>query len=104
MIDVTTTNIADFGWTERQELIRLLTIWQEKGLPEGFDTDNVHVMFNKNSGKVFLTNDEYQAAMMNGDGMEIWHSCFNCGHEGFEEDCQLNDEGCNACFPKDNGQ
>jgi hypothetical protein len=36
-------------------------------------------------------------AMMNGDKLEMWHNCSNCGHEGFAEDCQLNEDGCNEC-------
>lgn len=35
--------------------------------------------------------------MLNDDKLEIWNNCFNCGHEGFQEDCQLSDEFCNEC-------
>lgn len=101
MKNITTTSIADFGYRERELILDILKAWQEQGLPEGFCDEQVVFMMNKDSGNVFLTNEEYQTAMMNGDKLEIWHSCFNCGHEGFEEDCQLNDSGCNACFPKD---
>jgi hypothetical protein len=96
--EITTTNLADFGYSEREELIRLLRAWHEKGLPEDFYNDQVTAMFNRNSGCVFLTNNDYQAAMMNGNKLETWYNCSNCGHEGFKEDCQLNDEGyCNEC-------
>ena len=101
MQDITTTNLADFGYTEREELIRLLTAWQEQGLPEDFYDCGVHAMFNKSSGYVFLVNEEYQTAMMNGDKLESWYNCPNCGHEGFAEDCCLNDDGCNECNPED---
>jgi hypothetical protein len=99
--DITTTNLADFGFREREILIQLLRAWHDQGLPEDFQDEEVQAMMNRNSGCVFLTNSEYQAAMMNGDKLEMWHNCPNCGHEGFEEDCQLNDEGCNECNPKE---
>jgi hypothetical protein len=99
--EITTTNLADFGYRERKELIRLLTAWHENGLPEDFYDEQVHPMFNRNSGNVFLTNSDYQVAMMNWDKLESWHSCCNCGHEGFKEDCQTDDEGCNECNPQE---
>lgn len=92
-----TTKLEDFGVRERRELIRLLQSWDQKGLPEGFDEDEVTAEFNPNSGEVFLVNSEYQVCMMNGTDLEIWHNCGNCGHEGFEEVCQLTDKGCNEC-------
>lgn len=94
---MTTTDLADFGSRERWMLVELLTAWDKQALPEDFCDDEVTPMMNKYSGSVFLTNSEFQVAMMNGDKLEMWHTCYNCGHEGFEEDCQLNDEGCNEC-------
>ena len=95
--NVTTTDIADFGIREKSLLIELLIACKEQGLPEDFYNDEVTPMMNKNSGDVFLTNSDYQTAMMNGSKLEIWHHCPNCGHEGFAEDCQLTEEGCNDC-------
>lgn len=99
--EITTTNLADFGPRERQMLVELLNAWEQQGLPEGFYDYEVNCMMNRNSGSVFLTNDEFQVAMMNGDKLEMWHNCPNCGHEGFQEDCQLNDEGCNECYSEE---
>lgn len=93
----TTSDLEDFCYVERMELIRLLMAWNEHGLPEDFDSEGVLPMFNKDSGNVFLTNSEYQVAMMNGDKLESWYYCHNCGHEGFADDCTLCEEGCNQC-------
>lgn len=97
--EITTTNLADFGSRERGILIDLLTAWEKQGLPDDFYEEDVVPMFNRNSGSVFLTNSEFQAALINGSKLETWHNCFNCGHEGFIEDCQLNDNGCECCKP-----
>lgn len=101
MSNTTTTDISKFGSRERWMLVELLTAWDKHGLPEDFYDDEVTAMMNMNSGNVFLTNSEYQVSMMNGGKLESWYSCPNCGHEGFSEDCQLNDEGCNECKTKE---
>ena len=95
--EATTTNLADFGSRERGLLVDLLTAWKKQGLPHDFYEEEVIPMFNRNSGNVFLTNSEFQVCMMNGDKLECWYTCFNCGQEGFIEDCKINDCGCNQC-------
>lgn len=97
--EMTTTNLSDFGVRERLLLIELLTAWNKQGLPKDFYTQDVIVMTNRDSGRVFLTNSEFQCVLMNGDTLEMWHTCGSCGHDGFQEDCQLNDDGCNECNP-----
>jgi hypothetical protein len=99
--DPTTTDLAEFGSPERRMLVEILTAWEKRGLPDEFQDDEVRPMMNRNSGEVFLTNSDYQTAMMNGGTLEIWHNCPNCGHEGFEEDCQLTEDGCNECKPQE---
>ena len=96
-LEITTSDLGKFGSREIAMCFDLLKAWIEQGLPEGFYNEEVRPEMNRNSGYVFLTNSEYQVAMMNGDKLEQWHTCHNCGHEGFEEDCQLNDDGCNEC-------
>ena len=96
---MTTSDLSKFGGRERWLLVELLTAWDKQGLPEDFDNNEVVPMMNMNSGNVFLTNSEFQVAMMNGDKLESCYHCSNCGEEGFAEDCQLNDDGCNHCNP-----
>jgi hypothetical protein len=98
---MTTTDISKFGYSEIKELTKILNAWIEDGLPDDFYRDEVHPMMNMNSGHVFLTNLEYEVAMMNGDKLESWYHCAECGHEGFAEDCQPNENGCNECNPSE---
>jgi len=95
--EITTTNLSDFGSRERGMLVDLLTAWREQGLPHDFDANEVQAMMNRDSGWVFLTNSEFQVAMMNGDNLELLNKCSNCGYEGFSGDFQLNENGCNEC-------
>lgn len=93
-----TTDLAQFGSRERRLLVDLLQAWRAQGLPEGFLDEDVVPMMNKSSGFVFLTNSDYQAAMLNGDRLELFYNCPECGNEGFQEDCQLTeDHRCNEC-------
>lgn len=95
--ETVTSDLSKFGWREWVLLRELLDAMIDQGLPDDFEQCEVQPMFNRKSGCVFLTNSEYQAAMMNGDKLETWYNCFNCGHEGFAEDCKLCEDGCNEC-------
>jgi hypothetical protein len=80
--DTYTENLADFGTRERRMAAELLAA----DFPFTFSDDGVRVAMNQNSGFVFLVNNDYQCAMMNGDTMEIFHSTPYDGHEGFLSD------------------
>jgi hypothetical protein len=84
----TTTDFSDFGRQERKEMIKILLAWDEDGLPSDFYDDKVTFMFNQDSGNVFLVNSEYQVAMRNGDKLESFYVCPQCGHECFLEDIE----------------
>jgi hypothetical protein len=75
-------NQADFGSRERKMANKLL----ENELPIQFSTKGVRIAMNKNSGYVFLVNDDYQVAMMNGDELDIFHTLPHGGAEGFLTD------------------
>ena len=84
--EVTTTNLADFGWRERKMAAELLTVSCEQGFPEDFEDEGVQLMFNRNSGYVFFTNEEYQVCMMNGDKLESFYTTPYHGYEGFADE------------------
>lgn len=86
MDEITTTDLSKFGSRERKMVEELLHAWRKQGLPEDFNDDQVVPMMNTNSGNVFLTNSDYQVAMMNGDALESFYSCPECGHEGFKDE------------------
>lgn len=80
---MTTTNLSDFGYRELMILEKLLKAMREQGLPEDFYDDQVHPMMNQSSGNVFLTNSDYQVAMLNGDTLESFYFLSYHGNEGF---------------------
>ena len=78
-----TEKLADFGYREREEFIKILQIWQKNGLPENFYEAGVRIALNGNSGYVFLTNDDYQCCMRTGEELEMWYTLPESGLEGF---------------------
>ena len=89
---VTTTDLSAFGWREKKMASELLNAMIEQSLPNEFWDEKVTVMFNTHSSYVFLTNSEFQMAMLNGDNLEMWYTCSECGHEGFLEDMEHSPE------------
>jgi hypothetical protein len=84
--EITTTDLTKFGSRERRMAADLLRASCDQGFPDDFNDDEVVVMMNTHSGNVFLTNSDYQVAMMNGEKLESFYTCPECGHEGFKED------------------
>lgn len=97
MNEITTTDLSRFGYRERKMTRELLQAWEDQGLPEDFGDEEVTVMFNFYSGNVFLTNSEYQTAMLNGDMLESFYNCPNCGNEGFDNENGYEFKKYNGC-------
>ncbi len=84
--DAYTENLADFGYRELEEGGKLL-LAIKNGLPEDFSDDGIKLAFNRNSGYVFLTNDDYQVAMVDDDGkLYSFYTTPYSGYEGSAED------------------
>lgn len=83
-MDLYTEDLSKFGGRERHMAGKLLSA----NLPDGFDNSGVRVAMNMGSGYVFLVNEDFQVAMMNGNEMEIWHTTPYSGHEGFAEELE----------------
>ena len=90
--DIVTNNLSRFGMRELNMAARLLAAYCEQS-PD-FLGEHVQVMMNAMSGYVFLTDEDYAVAMMNGDELEQFHLCPECGNEGFAEELR---EGCECC-------
>lgn len=90
---MTTTDLSKFGYRELDMAGDLLKAIKN-GLPDDFDDDGITVMMNQDSGDVFLTNSDYQVAMVGDDGnLYSWYYTPYEGLEGSFEDLaeQYND-------------
>jgi DNA-directed RNA polymerase subunit RPC12/RpoP len=95
--EITTTDLSKFGYRELHLAKELLQALEDQGLPEDFNDDRLTIMFNMHSGNVFFTNSDYQVAMLNGDKLESFYNCPNCGNEGFAEDILTKSGKCKEC-------
>ena len=80
----TTTDLSHFGFRELKMAAELLTAYCEN--PPDYLGDGVQVMMSTESGNVFLTDEDFNVAMMNGDKLDAWLFTPYEGHEGFLED------------------
>ena len=93
MMEIVTADLSRFGHREREMAEELLRAWRVQGLPDGFENEEVTINLNTHSGYVFLSNEDYQVAMMNGDSLESYFYDFETGEEGFLE--ELSEEAIN---------
>jgi hypothetical protein len=84
---------------EREAVSEIIAAWGSYGLPASFEPRGVKFAFNRESGYVFLVNDDCQVAMLNGEKLDMFHFTPYDGHEGFIVDLleefvphQLNEE------------
>jgi len=86
MSKVYTEDLSEFGYRELDEAGKLLSSIKN-GLPDHFYDGGIKIGFNKNSGYVFLTNEEYQVAMLDNKGkLYSFYSTPYEGHEGSLEE------------------
>jgi hypothetical protein len=90
MNETLTSNWSEFGYREIEEAKKLLS-----HIKEIDSYGEVKVFFNKNSGFVFLSDDDFKVWLMDGDKIREWFNCPNCGHEGFRE--EFKDQDCADC-------
>jgi hypothetical protein len=92
-----TRDLSDFGQIERREAGRLLTtLGTVKDLTK-FLGDGVAVEFNTYSGMVFLVDEDYNVAVMNGHNLEDFHSCPNCGNEAVSSEFRSDFKSSDCC-------
>lgn len=103
IIDIVKADFSEFGSRELHMAAELLTTYDQMRrhgkLPEEWYDKGVHIAFNTHSGFVFMSNSDYQSMLMNGDKLEMWYNCSECGEEGFKEDIDWNEDEyhCGNC-------
>lgn len=95
MKNTITSNLAEFGYREKVIARYLLDAMINNGLPEDFEDSEVTIMFNKNSGYVFLTNSEHQVAMVSDGKLYSFYTTPYAGLEGSYEDLMLEYDSMN---------
>ena len=96
-----TEDWSEFGQREKKMAIDLLNAWRSNDYARDLDGlyagSGVRAAFNLMSGYVFLTNNEYEAFMLDeNDKLDIYLNCPNCGNEGFPP-YLLENPNCDEC-------
>jgi len=91
-----TQDYAGMGHVEREEASLLLKTYGTSKDDTLFLESGIKVEFNPYSGCVFLVDEDYNVAMMNGDRLENFFNCPNCGNEGMQSEFreQCTDDCC----------
>jgi hypothetical protein len=89
-MEIVTADLSRFGYRELQMAAELLHALKTSNDATRLLGDDVSLCMNTASGYVFLSDEDYNVAMMNGHVLEDWHTCSECGWEGFAE--ELDDE------------
>ena len=80
---------TDLGDMNLDEVVDMLKSFQEQNTTPAFKAmwyGTPTPTLNKESGYTFLTNSEYQVAMMNEDKLSMFINCGECGREEFEQE------------------
>jgi formylmethanofuran dehydrogenase subunit E len=94
---------TDISKMDLSEVTEMLSAYQEENTTRAFkamwyDEDTIPTL-NQESGYCFLTNSDYQVAMMNEGMLSMFINCGECGREEFEQEWDLENgkttcEGC----------
>ena len=100
-----TKNLEDFGFRELKEAGKLLTAYGSAEDNTRHLGEGVHICFNHQSGYVFLSDEDYNVAILNGDILEDFLTCPECGFEeadsNFEVGCV--DDCCRTYYQEMKG-
>ena len=77
-------NLSKMPVNAVEDAIAILIAYNNEGLPHDFYDDEVQLAYNEDSGMVFLTNREYEVAVLNEElgELESWYYTPYAGHEG----------------------
>jgi hypothetical protein len=97
MDKVVTSDLSKFGYREMDIAADLFKLYAT-GVAD-FLGSGVTVMFNTKSGFVFLTDEDFNVAVLSDDKTRLiqWFNCPNCGEEGSEDTLfSIDEHGCTA--------
>lgn len=90
---IVTCDLSQFGYCELGMAGDLLNAYA--AAPLDCLRDGITLNLNTHSGNVFLSDADFNVVMMNGDELEQFFSCPECGHEGFKEEMKhIGNENC----------
>jgi len=91
MSDIFTANFAGWGYRELEMAAELLEAFSDR--PVRFlDQSTLTVNISMSSGKVFLSDEDYNVGVMEEGKLVQFYSCPNCDYEGTQDDAKYDDK------------
>lgn len=87
MDKIVTSDLTEFGYRELDMAADLLKAYANNKNTVDFG-DNVNVFMNKNSGYVFLSDEDGKTGVLEDDEVVEFYSCGQCGNEGTQSDSE----------------
>lgn len=90
MDNIVTSDLTQFGYRELDMAADLLKAYANGKGATGFLGDGVNVFMNKNSGNVFLSDEDYNVGVLEDGKVVQFYSCPQCGNEGTQAEGEEN--------------
>lgn len=104
MNKIITKDYSEFGHREKEMARDLLQAYGTNDDKTEYLGQGVEVYFNLHSGYVFLSDEDYNVAIMNGSTLEDFIHCPDCGGEGVaSEFAEDNTDECCQEYANDMG-
>jgi hypothetical protein len=94
MENIVTSDLSEFGYRELKIAGQLLSTLKTDKDKTRFIDEGLTVFFNKKSGYVFLSDENFNVAMMNGDILEDFINCPDCGNEALVSEFNAESDCC----------
>lgn len=88
------TEFNDLTLDEKKEGMELLSAIGSQNDKTKYLGDNPNVFMNQMSGYIFLSDDDYNVAMLDGDILRDFLNCPECSNEGFQSDLFKGSQCC----------
>ena len=83
--EIVISDLTKFGYRELDMVADLLKAYANNKNEVDF-SDNVNVFMNKNSGNVFLSDEDFTVGMLEDGKVVKFYSCPQCGNEGTQKE------------------
>jgi hypothetical protein len=94
MENIVTSDLSEFGYRELKIAGQLLSTLKTDKDKTRFIDEGLTVFFNKKSGYVFLSDENFNVAMMNGDILEDFINCPDCGNAALASEFSTESDCC----------
>lgn len=91
-------DLSKFTFHELDEVITLLTVLRDQGVPYNCSKKNVQIVMDAETRQIFLSNDNADLMMINEGNLQKYFTCPVCQHQGFMDSLPMHNPGNDFCM------